>query len=208
MTRRGKPVALSLAAIALSAAAALAVAAAQRDSAAVAPAPPPPSQESPSLADFHARYVETFVASPGFGPERISPMRRLMSGSSVRIDGTVLRTADLRLIGIAKHDPPVTYAADYDGPAHPGSRQASGANGIPRELTGWEREALVRLAAGEPVVASIGERGALCAAGPIRARTECLGCHRAKREGDLLGALVYDLRPANDGPSAALGGRC
>jgi len=35
----------------------------------------------------------------------------------------------------------------------------------------------------------------LRATGSIRARKECLACHKGKRTGDLLGAFVYTLRP-------------
>jgi hypothetical protein len=31
--------------------------------------------------------------------------------------------------------------------------------------------------------------------GPIRAGDECLGCHKNKRAGDMLGAFVYSLQP-------------
>jgi mono/diheme cytochrome c family protein len=64
-----------------------------------------------------------------------------------------------------------------------------------RQIDAGEARALLALAAGEQIV-STPESGGLRVIGPIRARSQCLGCHRDKQVGDLLGALSYRLEPA------------
>ena len=70
-----------------------------------------------------------------------------------------------------------------------------------RTLQAWEREALARLVSGADIVVQAGPSGER-AMGPIRARPDCLACHRNHREGDVLGALSYGLGRVTVAPDA------
>ena len=63
-----------------------------------------------------------------------------------------------------------------------------------RPLSDLERADVRMLAEGQRLVVQP-QGDALRVVGPISAGHECLGCHKDKRAGDLLGAFVYTLRP-------------
>ena len=153
---------------------------------------------SPALLKMHDDFVSAFVESEGFGRARVTPMMRLMR--RYRTSGeTPLYVADAALIGIAKHDPPVVFASPFEGFLHAPDMPSGSAIAVrPRQegrpLTQAERDAVRALEAGASLLVRADGDG-LHATGPIRARGECLACHQGKREGDLLGAFVYTLRP-------------
>lgn len=153
---------------------------------------------SPALLRMHDDFVSAFVESDGFGYARVTPMMRLLHG--YRTSGEIpLHVADVALVGIAKHDPPVVFASPFQGFLHaPDMPSGSGIVVRPRPegrpLTPSEQETLRALEQGVPLRVHADGYG-LRATGPIRARSECLACHKGKREGDLLGAFVYTLRP-------------
>ena len=152
----------------------------------------------PALLRMHDDFVSAFVESDGFGYARVTPMMRLLH--RYRTSGeTPLQVVDLSLVGIAKHDPPVVFASPFQGFLHaPDMPSGSEVSVRPRPegrpLAQAERDALRALEAGAPLLVREDGDG-LRATGPIRARGECLSCHKGKREGDLLGAFVYTLRP-------------
>lgn len=151
-----------------------------------------------ALLRMHDDFVSAFVESDGFGYARVTPMMRLLH--RYRISGeTPLHVADVALVGIAKHDPPVVFASPFQGFLHApdlpsGSEITVRPRPQGRPLTQAERDALRALEDGAPLLVHA-EGDGLRATGPIRARSECLACHKSKREGDLLGAFVYTLRP-------------
>ena len=157
---------------------------------------PPPSPSLPDLQSvlerIHGDYVEAFVISEGFGKSRLTPMMRLLWNPYPIGDGG-LRVREVQLLGIAKHDPPVVYASVFQGFEH-GENGPELAGLRTREINADESRVLFALAQGEKVVSSP-ESGGLRMFGPIRARSECLDCHRTKQAGDLLGAVSYRIEP-------------
>lgn len=154
----------------------------------------PESPKWTSLTAMHADYLDAFVHSDGFGMRRVSPMMLLMQSGELRLDSQRLRVEDVQLIGIAKHDPPVVHRGGMLKFQH----GQQGPELLPevarRPLNAREVDAVRRLQAGVRIV-SIPAPGAASAIGPIRATADCLQCHQSKKEGDLLGAFVYTLRP-------------
>ena len=107
--------------------------------------------------------------------------------------GVELGPLDVELVGVARHDPPVVHAATFMGFQHSdGDAGAMAPSPSVRGLQAWERNGLSRLMAGGDIVVQATPRGARMM-GPIRARPDCLSCHRGHREGDVLGALSYGL---------------
>ncbi|MGH8026737.1 MAG: hypothetical protein ACREO0_08415 [Pseudoxanthomonas sp.] len=158
---------------------------------------PPPSPASVDLRSvlqrMHADYVEAFVVSEGFGKSRLTPMMRLRWNRDP-IGDSKLRVRDVQLIGIARHDSPVVYISAFQGFEH-GEHGPELVDRRPRAINAEETRALLALSEGEKIV-STPEAGGLRVIGPIRARSECLDCHRDKQVGELLGALSYQLEPA------------
>jgi hypothetical protein len=157
-----------------------------------------PDAPPAELLRMHDDFVSAFVESDGFGYARVTPMMRVMQ--RYRTQGRPsLWVANVALVGIAKHDPPVVFASPFQGFLHApdmpsGSEIAVRPRPEGRPLTQAERDAVHALAGGAPLLVHADGDG-LRATGPIRARGECLACHKGKREGDLLGAFVYTLRP-------------
>jgi hypothetical protein len=153
------------------------------------------ARDSPprELLRMHDDFVLAFIETEGFGKMRITPMMRVMQRYRTQ-DEPPLWVEDLQLIGIAKHTVPVAFSSPFQGFRHleedlPGVSRRDG-----RLLTQEEQDAVAALQAGERLVVRKEEAG-LRVTGPIRAGSECLGCHKKERAGDLLGALVYRLRP-------------
>lgn len=157
-----------------------------------APPSPAPANMGSTLQRMHADYVEAFVVSEGFGKSRLTPMMRLRWNYDP-VGDSKLRIGDVQLIGVAKHDPPVVYSSVFQGFEH-GENGPELVDKYARETNEGEMQALLVLARGEEIVSSP-EGGGLRVIGPIRARTQCLGCHRDKHAGELLGALSYRLEP-------------
>jgi hypothetical protein len=155
----------------------------------------PESPKWTSLTAMHADYLDAFVHSDGFGMRRVSPMMRLMQSGELRLDSQLLRVEEVQMIGIAKHDPPVVHQGGMLKFQH-GEQGPELLPGVAqRPLNAQEVDAVRRLQAGGRIV-SLPAPGAASAVGPIRATADCLQCHQSKKEGDLLGAFVYTLRPA------------
>jgi hypothetical protein len=197
-TIRQRPASVTLAMLAMLAGA-MGVVGAAPPVAESAEAPDASSDAPPAgLLRMHDYFVSAFVESDGFGYARVTPMMRVMH--RYRTQGQPsLWVANVELIGIARHDPPVVFASPFQGFLHApdmpsGSEIAVRPRPEGRPLTQAEREAVQALEDGVPLLVHADGDG-LRATGPIRARNECLACHKGKREGDLLGAFVYTLRP-------------
>lgn len=148
-----------------------------------------------SLQGMHVDYVKAFVQSEGFGFARVTPMMRLVQGGSLMLDSQRLRVEDVQLIGIAKHDPPVVYAGGLLKFQHGDEDQAFLSGDAERPVNEQELRILASLQEGEEVVGQA-RAGGIAAVGAIRATDACLQCHQSKQVGDLLGAFVYRLVPA------------
>lgn len=140
------------------------------------------------LLRMHDKYVLVFIDSEGFGQTRLSPMSRALGGF---VGDSRWYVIGFELIGIAKHNPPRVFSNDMDifhqtNKARPPSQRRS------RAITAWEKQALRDLDQGQRLIVEKKGRD-LRVVGPIRAGVECLGCHKDKRTGDMLGAFVYSL---------------
>ena len=145
------------------------------------------------LLRMHDDFVLAFVQSEGFGRMRVTPMMRVMSNYRTRGDKP-LWVQDLEMIGIARHDPPVVFSSAFQGFQHSEQGMALAARPGGRPLTDAERADVRALEEGQRLVVRP-QGDALRVVGPISAGNECLGCHKDKRAGDLLGAFVYTMRP-------------
>ena len=152
------------------------------------------------LLRMHDDFVLAFVQSEGFGRMRVTPVMRTMH--EYRTQGeTPLWVADLQLIGIARHDPPMVFSSAFQGFQHSEEGMAPAPRRDGRPLTEAERADVRALEDGQRLVVQP-QDDALRVTGPVRAASECLGCHKDKRVGDLLGAFVYTLRPLPKEPPA------
>ncbi len=145
------------------------------------------------LLRMHDDFVLAFVQSEGFGKMRITPMMQVMSRYRTRGE-TPLWVQDLQLIGIARHNPPVVFSSAFQRFQHSEEGMALAPRPDGRPLTDVERVNICALQEGHKLVVQPQSDG-LRVVGPISAGDECLGCHKDKRAGDLLGAFVYSMRP-------------
>lgn len=162
-----------------------------------------PGEDDAALRRMHDAFVEAFIDSQGFGKRRVTPMMARMRHYQFEGVGEKGRCVfDVELVGVARQDPPVVHRAGFMGFQHRDDDAAMPA--LPtstRTLQAWEREALARLIGGTDIVVQAGPGGER-AMGPIRARPDCLACHRYHREGDVLGALSYGLGRITLAPDA------
>jgi hypothetical protein len=150
------------------------------------------ARESPSraLLRMHDGFVLAFIDSEGFGQRRLPAMASVLHQP---VDGTPWFVADLALIGVAKHHPPVVFPGEMSI-FHQPDKEVPATRAASRPMTAWERQSLRDLDAGQRLVVRKDGAG-LRVVGAIRAGGECLGCHKGKRAGDMLGAFVYTLQP-------------
>lgn len=162
---------------------------------AVAAGPKAPAP-SPALLRMHDDFVLAFIDSEGFGRIRLPAMARVLRRP---VADTPWFVADLELIGVAKHDPPRVFGGGMSMDVfHRPAKEAPLQRGPGRPITDEERQALRALDAGERLVV-VPDGAGLRVTGAIRAGDECLGCHKRKRAGDMLGAFVYRLQPVPAG---------
>lgn len=142
------------------------------------------------LSRMHDDAVLAFIDSEGFGMRRLPAMSKILHR---QVKDTHWFIAHLELIGVAKHDPPQVFSNEMSI-FHRPDKDMPPPRAMSRAITTWEGEALRNLDAGQDlVVANMG--AGLRVVGAIRAGDECLGCHKNKRAGDVLGAFVYVLQP-------------
>ncbi len=147
-----------------------------------------PPQE---LLRIHDDFVLAFIDSEGFGQHRLPAMAEVMHRKVKSTQGVHLYVMDLQMIGVAKHDPPRVFSNEMSIYHRPNTRTPPSPP-TSRPIEPWERQALHDLDAGQRLIIEKKETG-LRVVGPIRAGVECLGCHKNKRAGDMLGAFVYML---------------
>jgi len=150
---------------------------------------------------MHDVYVLAFIDSEGFGERRLPAMSGLLHKP---VEGTPWFVADLQLIGVAKHDPPRVFGGGMSMDVfHRPHRDMPLTRSRGRPITAEERQALRDLEAGQRLVTHRRGPAGLQAIGAIRAGDECLGCHKNKRAGDMLGAFVYRLEPMPKTPQGS-----
>ncbi len=149
------------------------------------------------LLRMHDDAVLEFIASEGFGQRRLPAMLKVLHR---QVGGTDVMIFKLELIGVAKHRLSKVFSADMSIFHRPNKTQPPEPRVDGRAMTRWERHALRDLDNGqrlivEKIVEKQADRG-LRVVAAIRAGGECLGCHKDKRAGDMLGAFVYALVPS------------
>ena len=143
------------------------------------------------LLRMHDDFVLAFIDSEGFGQRRLPAMAGVLHKP---VDGARWYVAHLELIGIAKHNPPQVFSNEMSI-FHQQNKETPPPRMTGRAITSWEKRALRELDAGQRLIVEKQGKG-LRVVGAIRAGDECLGCHKSKRAGDMLGAFVYRLQPA------------
>lgn len=129
-----------------------------------------------------------------------------------RLGGRTARwtSARMQLVSLIMNEVPVAYSSSGSDIERRGIDQIPAANldmgrsiyskEQLRSLDSFEREALTRLQAGESVVVESAP-GEIRMLGAIRAKRDCLNCHR-NTQGDLLGAFTYRLIPESSRKNA------
>lgn len=145
---------------------------------------------SRGLLRMHDDFVLAFIDSEGFGQRRLPAMAGVLHKP---VDGARWYVAHLELIGIAKHNPPQVFSNEMSI-FHQQNKETPPPHTAGRAMTTWEKRALRELDAGQRLIVEKQGKG-LRVVGAIRAGDECLGCHKNKRAGDMLGAFVYSLWP-------------
>lgn len=153
-----------------------------------------------TLWRMHDSYVLAFIDSEGFGERRLPAMSGVLHQP---VEDTPWFVADLQLIGVAKHDPPRAFGGGMSMDVFHRPNEAMPLKRSPgRPISAEERDALRALDAGQRLVTHRSGPAGLRVFGAIRAGDECLGCHKNKRAGDMLGAFVYRLEPMPKDPSS------
>ena len=145
------------------------------------------------LLRMHDDAVLQFIDSEGFGQRRLPAMSKVLHR---QVDGTDFVLFRLELIGVAKHNPPKVFSADMSIFHRPNKTLPPAARVDGRAMTRWERHALRDLYNGQRLIVEKQADRGLRVVGAIHAGGECLGCHKDKRAGDMLGAFVYTLVPS------------
>lgn len=150
-------------------------------------------RESPprALLRMHDDFVLAFIDSEGFGQRRLPAMSGVLHKP---VDGSHWYVAHLELIGVAKHNPPQVFSNEMSIFHQRSKTVPPPPRTMGRAMTMWEKQALRDLDAGQRLTVEKRGKG-LRVVGAIRAGDECLGCHKNKRAGDMLGAFVYSLWP-------------
>ena len=142
------------------------------------------------LLRMHDAFVLAFIDSEGFGQRRLPAMSGVLRRP---VEGSHWFVAHLELIGVAKHNPPRVFDSEMSI-FHQRNKETPPPRAKTRALTAWEKQALRDLDTGQRLIVEKQGNG-LRVVGAIRAGDECLGCHKNKRAGDMLGAFVYSLWP-------------
>lgn len=130
--------------------------------------------------------------APSFDPG--SGMLTLADGSKLPAYEHRWNTVERKLIGLLGESPAV-YVHEQVNLHKLMSKPGGSGNAMPKRTPdAFETRALAKLKEGMEVVASTG-RDDMRMVGAIRARADCLSCHKVQT-GDLLGAFTYTLKSA------------
>lgn len=98
------------------------------------------------------------------------------------------------LVGVMIHPQPVVYRHSVKN-REPWKEYYNIVPDQTAPLNAGGLTALAKLNKGNELVPFTNDRGSLAYMGAIRADASCLKCHEDKKEGDLLGALLYERQP-------------
>jgi hypothetical protein len=139
---------------------------------------------------MHAEYTARFESSRGFGLTRMVSGTMLDRSGILDLGQAKYSIASLELVGLMRSDTPVVYNALFHDQPLDSMREKT------RDVTDFERTALASFRAGDDMaMAPVDNAGVLRCMGPLRAKADCVQCHQNKKNGDLLGAFSYTLRP-------------
>jgi len=165
-----------------------------------------------SEQQLNSFFIERFLASDGFGVSRMGTTAMSVNDSMhLVLDGgkanpaSVYKIDSLELIGIAKHPHPVAFPVQQH---QANVRALITAVVVTRELTDFEKQALVNFSRGREVSADYDSMGGRMVVGAVRAQASCVSCHPGAKVGDVLGAFSYRLslmalRQANSNASGS-----
>lgn len=145
---------------------------------------------------MHDFFVDRFVESEGFGIGRMMTTRDIARSNTLYVNGESYRIGAVRLVSLGEPDkdgkPGKAFAYEpgenfmFNDPRRNALKESE-----KKALGPFESEAMTKLRAGEQTVFGT-EAGKPMLIGAIRAKTECIECHKVK-EGTLLGAFRYPL---------------
>ena len=149
---------------------------------------PDPTWES--CEDMHADYAARFESTRGFGLSRMAQPPLLDRSGILDLGHTRYAIQSIELVGLMQHNGPVVYAPAYHG------QPVDSIKAKVRGMTEFERAALESFSGGDDIAISpADDAGVLRCMGTLRAKHACVQCHQDKKNGDLLGAFSYNLRP-------------
>jgi len=151
---------------------------------------PEPTATRPALTvdnfePIHARYVQEFVDTEGFGMSRVISNPFFQESHPFTINHHEYNVTQLELISLLEHNPPAIYITSgrpsKDFLAHSETRP----------LTTVEQTLLQSIVSGQNVVITPDQNG-LIMLGALRPQTACLECHDTNEQ-NLLGVFIYHL---------------
>lgn len=150
------------------------------------------------LNEVHRSNVQHFKQAQGLGKGRTRGFFTVMAGRHFW-ESTIFRTSPgqelprmtASLVGIMIHPQPVVYRHSVRN-LQPRKEYYNIVPDQTTPLDSGELTALAKLKTGNELVPFTNDRGSLAYMGAIRADASCLKCHEDKKEGNLLGALLYE----------------
>ena len=140
--------------------------------------------------DMHAEYTARFEGTRGFGLTRMAGGTMLDRSGMLDLGQTKYAIERLELVGLLRGETPVVYAPIVHDQPIESIRART------REMTPFERTALSSFRNGDDMaIAPADEDGVRHCMGTLRAKPACVQCHQNAKDGDLLGAFSYTLRP-------------
>ena len=151
---------------------------------------PAPNLTWETCEDMHAEYAARFEGAPGFGLSRMATGSMVDRSGILDLGRTKYTIASIELVGLLRSETPVVYEAVYHNMPLDSIRSRT------RAMTDFERTALASFrGGGDMAIAPPDDSGVLHCMGTLRAKHSCVQCHQTKKDGELLGAFSYTLRP-------------
>lgn len=155
---------------------------------------PVPQTRWESCDEMHDYYVRRFESSPGFGMSRMAQPLMLDRSGVLDLGRMSYAVQSVELVGLLHRSTPVVYVPMMHGTKIDPSFES-------RDLTDFEKNSLDAFLGGSDIASTGGDKaGRLRCTGTLRAKASCLGCHKSKKAGDLLGAFTYTLRSVPQQP--------
>jgi len=125
-------------------------------------------------------FFENSVTKSGKGPN--------LGKGAIEKPGTLWEIKSLDLVGLVMHETPTVYISEKLPQMTELSKRPT------REMDVFEMEGLEELMSGKDLYIRTKDE-VVRVLGPVRAGKACMNCHTDVKEGDMLGAFSYTLRP-------------